>query len=181
MTTITPSTDSVAATSAPPDVLAIALDDRLRGQELLLAATRLGRHGSVQLTDAALVGFNKKGKPHLTQTREVSPPQGAMMGAWWGSLVGLFVFGILGWLIGAILGAGIGWLWARRRDVGVPDDWMKGLASRLSPGEVAAVFEMHNIYPTHLMRELRRFDGRLLTTTIDADRAEIEEALAYSI
>lgn len=181
MTTITPSTETAAATTAPPDVLAIAVDDRLRGQELLLAATRLGRHGSVELTDAALVGFNKKGKPQLTQTREISPPQGAMIGAWWGSLVGLFIFGILGWLVGAAAGGGIGWWRAKRKDIGVPDDWMRSLATRLHPGEVAAVFEMHNVYPTHLTRELRRFEGRLLATTIDADRTEIEDALAFLI
>jgi hypothetical protein len=51
-----------------------------------------------------------------------------------------------------------------------------------STGEIAAVFEMRNVYPTHLIRELRRFDGRLLTDTVrDTDRIDIEDALAYTI
>ena len=181
MTTTIPITDS-ASTTAPPDVLAIAVSDRLLGQEMLLAATRLGMHGSVELSDAALVGHNRKGKPQITQTRETPPSMGAMIGAWWGSLLGLVVFGMVGWLVGAIVGAGIGWLRARRRDIGVPDDWMRSLADRLYPGEIAAVFEMRNVYPTHLIRELRRFDGRLLTDTVrDTDRIDIEDALAYTI
>jgi uncharacterized membrane protein len=163
-------------------VLAIAIDDRLLGQELLLAATRLGRRGSVELTDAALVGRNRVGKPRITQTREMNPSQGAMMGAWWGSLIGLIAFGMVGWLGGAALGAGLGWWRARSKDIGVPNDWMLGLAERLYPGEVAAVFQMRNVYPTHLIRELRRFNGRLLADTVaDADQTEIEDALAYVV
>jgi uncharacterized membrane protein len=181
MTTMIPRNDS-ASTTAPPDVLAIAVSDRLRGQEMLLAATRLGKRGSVQLTDAAIVDHTRKGKPHITQTRETSPSMGAMIGAWWGSLIGLVVLGILGWLVGAAAGAGIGWLRAKHHDIGVPDGWMLQLADRLYPGEVATVFEMHNVYPTHLINELRRFDGRLLTDTVeDADSVDIENALAYTI
>lgn len=181
MTTKIPITDS-ASTTTPSDVLAIAVTDPLLGRELLLAATRLGKRGSVELTDAALVGLNRKGNPHITQTRELNPSQGAMLGAWWGSLIGLLVFGMAGWLVGAAAGAGLGWWRAVRRDVGVPDDWMRSLAERLYPGEVAAVFEMRNVYPTHLIRELRRFEGRLLSTTIaDTDRIDIEDALNYSI
>lgn len=181
MTTDTQTTISLPNV-APADVLAIAVDDRLLGQEMLLAATRLGRHGSIQLTDAALVRMNARGKPKIDQTREMNPSQAAMVGAWWGSLIGLIVFGLFGWLGGAVLGAGFGWWRARSRDIGVPNDWMLGLAGRLYPGEVAAVFQMRNVYPTHLIRELRRFSGRLLTDTVaDTDRAEIEDALAYVI
>lgn len=181
MTTTTPTTVSTPSV-APPEVLAIAVDDRLLGQEMLLAATRLGRRGSVELTDAALVGMNRKGRAKIIQTRDLNPSQGAMLGAWWGGLIGLVIFGLLGWLAGGVVGAGIGWLRARSRDIGVPDNWMRGLTGRLYPGEVAAVFQMRNVYPTHLVRELRRFSGRLLTDTIDgADRTDIEDALAYVI
>lgn len=169
-------------TTAPADVLAVALNDKLLGRELLLAATRLGKRGSIQLTDAALVQSDRKGKARIIQTRDMNPTQGAMLGGWWGSLIGIFILGLIGWLVGAALGAGIGWWRARRRDIGVPDDWMRTLVDRLYPGEVAAVFEMHNVYPTHLIRELRRFDGRLLTSTVaDVDPADIEDALFYTI
>ena len=37
-----------------PDVLAIDFDDELKAREALLAATRLGRKRSVEITDAAI-------------------------------------------------------------------------------------------------------------------------------
>ncbi len=61
MTTTLPATETTTSTTTtPPNVLAMAVSDRLRGQELLLAATRLGKRGSVELTDAAIVGVNRK-------------------------------------------------------------------------------------------------------------------------
>ena len=54
---------------------------------------------------------------------------------------------------------------------------MRRLIDRLEPGEVAAVFEMKNVYPTHLLRELRRFDGRLLVSTVEGvDPVAVENA-----
>ena len=170
------------ATTTPADVLAIAVNDKMLGQELVLAANRLGKRRSIELTDAALVEPDRKGKARISQTRDMNPNQGAMLGAWWGGLLGIFAYGTIGWLVGAALGAGFGWWRARRRDIGVPDDWMKTLVERLYPGEVAAVFEMRNVYSTHLIRELRRFDGRLLTSTVaDVDDTDIGDALAYQI
>lgn len=181
MTSTLPVSESTPTTT-PRDVLAIAVPDRLRGQEMLLAMSRLGKRQSVALSDAAIVELNRKGKPHIIQTRELSPAQGAMLGAWWGSLLGIFIYGTLGWVAGALLGGAIGWWRARRRDVGVPDDWMRHLVGRIYQPEVAAVFEMRNVYAIHLLRELRRFEGRLLASTIDdVDRDEIEEALNYVI
>lgn len=182
MTSLSPSTESTTATATPPDVLAIAVDNRLLARELLLAGTRLSQRGSFELTDAALVMLNRRGKPRIVQTRELNPPQGAAAGAWWGSVFGLFVFGLAGWVAGGVLGAGLGWLRAKTHDKGVPDDWMRHLADRLAPNETAVVFEMKDVYPTHLLRELRRFNGRLLTATIaDVDVIDIEDALSYIV
>jgi uncharacterized membrane protein len=167
--------------AAPPNVLAVALDDALLSREFILAATRLGRKGSIELTDAAVVSRNRTGKARITQTRDTNPAQGAWIGSWWGGLIGIVALGLPGWIIGALAGAGLGWLRARR-DVGVPDEWMRRLIDRLEPGEVAAVFEIKNVYPTHLLRELRRFDGRLLVSTVEGvDPVAVETALDREI
>jgi uncharacterized membrane protein len=182
MTTTYPPSPSTITSDEPANVLAVALSDELVGRELLLAATRLGRRGSIELTDAAVVSRDRRGRPRLAQTRDTNPAQGAWLGAWWGGLLGIVVLGWLGWIIGGLAGAGIGWLRARQRDVGVPDDWMRGLADRLERGEVAAVFEIRNAYPTHLLRELRRFEGRLLVSTVAGiDPVAVETALDQEI
>jgi uncharacterized membrane protein len=182
MTTTFPTLPAAPAANTPENVLAIALDDSLLGRELVLAATRLGRKGSIELTDAAVVSTTSRGKPRISQTRDTNPLHGAWLGSWWGGLIGIVALGLAGWIIGAVAGAGLGWLRARQRDVGVPDEWMRGLVDRLDTGEVAAVFEIRNVYPTHLLRELRRFDGRLLVSTVaGVDSVAVETALDQEI
>jgi uncharacterized membrane protein len=162
-----------------PDVLAIDFDDELKAREALLAATRLGRRKSVEMTDAAIVTRTASGKTRIFQTRDTSPMQGAVAGSWWGGLAGLFVAGITGWVIGIVLGALAGGLWAKLRDLGINDPWMREVAANLAPGHAAAFFQLPHVYATHLIRELRRFDGRLLHNSLrDIDSNELEEALA---
>jgi uncharacterized membrane protein len=162
-----------------PDVLAIDFDDELKAREALLAATRLGRKKSVEMTDAAIVTKTPTGRTRILQTRDTSPTQGAVTGSWWGGLAGLLLGGIPGWAIGLALGALAGWIWAKTRDLGISDPWMRKTAADLAPGHAAAFFQLPHVYVTHLVRELRRFDGRLLHNSLrDVETVELEEALA---
>ena len=162
-----------------PDVLAIDFDDELKAREALLAATRLGRKRSVEMTDAAIVTKTQTGRTRILQTRDTSPVQGAVNGSWWGGLAGLLLGGITGWAIGIALGALAGGLWAKLRDIGINDPWMRRATANLAPGHAAAFFQFPHVYATHLIRELRRFDGRLIHNSLrDVDSRELEEALA---
>lgn len=161
------------------DVLAIDFDDELKAREALLAATRLGRKRSVEMTDAAIVTRTSTGRTRIIQTRDISPIQGAFNGSWWGGLAGLVVGGITGWAVGLVVGALAGGLWAKLRDTGINDPWMRQAAAQLAPGHAAAFFQFPHVYATHLIRELRRFDGELLHNSLrDVETVEIEEALA---
>jgi uncharacterized membrane protein len=162
-----------------PDVLAIDFDDELKAREALLAATRLKKRQSVEMTDAAIVTRTKTGRMRILQTRDTSPAQGAVAGSWWGGLAGLVLGGIAGWAIGIVLGALGGGLWAKLRDLGINDSWMREVSANLAPGHAAAFFQLPHVYAIHLIRELRRFDGRLLHNSLrDIDSNDLEEALA---
>jgi uncharacterized membrane protein len=162
-----------------PDVLAIDFDDELKAREALLAATRLRKRQSVEMTDAAIVTRTTRGRTRIIQTRDTSPAQGAVAGSWWGGLAGLLLGGIAGWAIGIVLGALAGGLWARFRDYGIDDPWMREVGANLAPGHAAAFFQLPHVYATHLIRELRRFDGRLLHNSLrDIDSNDLEDALA---
>ncbi|MDH3261482.1 MAG: DUF1269 domain-containing protein [Acidimicrobiia bacterium] len=170
---------SETSTAEAHDVLAIDFDDELKAREALLAATRLGRRHSVEMTDAAIVTRTPTGRTKILQTRDISTVQGAVNGSWWGGLAGLVVAGITGWAIGLALGAIAGGLWAKLRDIGINDPWMRRTAANLAPGHAAAFFQLPHVYATHLIRELRRFDGKLLHNSLrDVDTIELEEALA---
>lgn len=161
------------------DVLAIDFDDELKAREALLAATRLGRKRSVEMTDAAIVTRTRNGRVRILQTRDTSPLQGAVTGSWWGGLAGLMLGGITGWGIGLAVGGLAGGLWAKLRDVGINDVWMRQTSANLAPGHAAAFFQFPHVYVTHLLRELRRFDGKLLFNSLrEVESVELEEALA---
>jgi uncharacterized membrane protein len=176
------STDSRAGPEPAPQVLAIDFDDELKAREALLAALRLGKGRAIELDDAAIVTRARNGRTRIVQTKDKTPAQGAMLGAWWASLAGLVAAGLVGWLAGMALGALAGGLWARWRDVGIDDGWMKQLGRDLAPGHAAAFFQMGHVFPTNLLRELRRFDGRLLHSSLrDVESRDIEEALAFTV
>ncbi len=156
------------------DLVALEFDDELKAREVLLAFLRLQKHKSLLLEDAAIVTNNRKVR--ILQTRDTNPSQGALRGSWWGLLAGLwFGYAVPAALIGAALGA----LWAWRTDTGINDQQMKAVGRGLRAGNAAAFFLVKDAYPTHLIRELRRFDGRILHTTFDAEtREQFEEALS---
>ncbi len=165
-----------------PQVLAIDFDDELKAREAMLAAMRLGKGHALELADAAIVTKARNGRTRIVQTRDKTPAQGAMLGAWWASLAGLVLAGLVGWLAGMALGAIAGGAWAKWHDVGIDDGWMKQLGSDLAPGHAAAFFQMAEVFPTNLLRELRRFDGRLLHSSLrDIERSDIEDALAFTV
>jgi len=158
--------------------MAIDFDDDLLAQEALLATTRLAKRGSVTMEDAVLVRKDGSGKTRYGQTREIDPPRAAVSGAMWGGLVGLLAASLAGWFLGAAAGALAAWLWASHRDVGVPNAWLREVASRLPNGHTAAVFMLPMVFPTHLLAELARFRGRLMYADITGvSPEEIEGAL----
>jgi uncharacterized membrane protein len=166
------------ADDTPRDVLAIDFDDPLLAQEALMAATRLGRRGSVSLSDAVLISRDRNGRTRIRQTRDVSPGRGAATGFWWGGLMGLLLFGVGGWLLGALIGAAGGAAYGKFRDIGIDDSWLRRLGDELTPGHTATVLQLPQFYATHLLRELRRFNGRLMRSTLaGVDDADLEDAL----
>ena len=99
---------------------------------------------------------------------------------WLGGLAGLFVPG--GVLIGGALGAAVGGLWAKLRDIGISDKRMKELGDELPEGEVALFMLVDDAHRYHAMAELRRFPATLFYSTLgEADRASVTESLASGI
>ena len=156
-------------------LLAIEFDDSLKAQEALLASLRLHRRQAIRIEDAAIVAKDARGKIRIHQTKDVNTGQGAATGTWFGVLAGLL---FMAPLVGAVLGAAIGGIWAKLRDIGISDKQMHEMGEQLDPGNAALFLLMEPLAPTNLVRELRRFDGTILFSTVDQSlRAEIAEAL----
>lgn len=150
------------------DLWAFVFDGPLRAQEALIATSRLVAHKQLELEDAAVV-TKVGGRVRIQQTRDVSTGQGAVSGAWWGTIAGLFV-GVP--LIGAALGAAAGGLFGKLRDYGIDDDEMRRMGDDLADGEAALFLLVHDCHRVHALHEVSRFPGRLLATTAPEDLAE---------
>jgi uncharacterized membrane protein len=152
------------------DLWAFVFDSSLRAQEALLAAMRLVARKHLTLEDAAVVA-KVRGKVRITQTKDVSPSQGAVGGAWIGILAGLFL-GPGGPLVGGALGAAAGGLFAKLRDFGIDDDAMKRMGEDLAEGEAALFLLVEDCHRMRALHEVSRFPGRLLVSTADPDLTE---------
>jgi uncharacterized membrane protein len=81
-------------------------------------------------------------------------------------------------LVGAALGAAVGGIWAKLRDIGISDRELREMGESLTPGSAALFLLFEPLATTTLVRELRRFNGRVLRSTLpDELTAEIAEAL----
>jgi uncharacterized membrane protein len=152
------------------DLWAFAFDSPLRAQEALLASMRLVARGHLELEDAAIVA-RVRGRIRITQTKDVTPTQGAVGGAWLGILAGLFL-GPGGPIVGAALGAAAGGLFAKLRDIGIDDDEMRRMGDELDDGEAALFLLVADCHRTHALHEVGRFPARLLASSADPEMVE---------
>jgi uncharacterized membrane protein len=156
-------------------LLAVEFDDVLKAQEALLASLRLAKRGAIRLDDAAIVAKERTGRIRIHQTKDTSPGQGAAAGGWLGMLAGLL---FMAPLIGAVLGAAVGGIWAKLRDIGISDRQMAEMGETMERGDAALFLLFEPEAPTTLVRELRRFDGTVLFSSLDSDlTADIAAAL----
>jgi uncharacterized membrane protein len=157
------------------DLWVFSFDGLERAQEAMLVVSRLARRNHLDLEDAAIVML-RRGRVRLLQTRDMNPAQGAVGGAWLGTIAGLFA-GLP--LVGAALGAAAGGMYARLRDFGIDDSEMKTFGRTLE-GERSALFLL--VRDCHRMRalhEVSRFPARLERSSADPDLvAEVRARLA---
>lgn len=149
------------------DLWAFRFDSSLRAQEALMAAMRLVARKQLTLEDAAIV-TKVRGRVRITQTKEVTPAQGAVGGAWLGIVAGLFL-GPGGPVVGAALGAAAGGLFAKLRDIGIDDDEMKRMGDALGEGEAALFLLVEDCHRMRALYEVSRFPATILASTADAD------------
>ena len=123
----------------PPmaDALVVAVfDDEKAAWDAVVTASTIAAQGKLGLHDACLVVRDGDGNVHKRETHDISTSKGGWYGGAWGLLGGA----ILGFPIAvAAAGAGIGAFMARRRDLGVTQEFEQEVAHRLNPGTSAAV------------------------------------------
>lgn len=116
---------------------------------------------------------NRRGRVRITQTRDINPSQGAIGGAWLGTIAGLFA-GLP--LVGAAIGAAAGGLVGKLRDYGIDDDAMRALGRELGDDEGALFLLVRDCHRVRALHEVSRFPGRLVRSTAAPDVVELVQA-----
>ena len=160
------------------ELVAMVFDKPTRADEVLLNLAHLQQEGAIQLADAVVVTKDEDGRSTIRQTVDVTPGKGAMAGGWWGLLIGTVFAGPIGALIGGVAGGASGALYGKLVDVGLDDEWVRQMAEWIDPDTSALLLLVQEVRLEEVLGELRRFEGRVVTTTLpDEVRERLEEAL----
>ena len=155
-------------------LVAIGYDTVEDAQGALGTLGRLATEHSIALDDAVIAERRQDGKIKLHQARSTTGA-GAAGGALWGGLIGLiFLMPLFGMAVGAASGAAAGAL----TDVGVDDDFMKGVGARLEPGSAALFVLFTSATADKVIPEMAKHGGTILQSSLDTDA---EEALSAAL
>ncbi len=156
------------------DLVVIGFDDENKAFEMRAALAKMQKEYLIEMEDVVVVTKNEKGKMKLHQAVNLTAA-GAVGGSFWGMLIGMI---FLNPLLGAAVGAGTGALSGKLRDMGIDDNFIKELGETITPGSSALFVLVRKATPDKLLEELKGFKGKILKTSLTADKEEaLREAL----
>jgi uncharacterized membrane protein len=137
---------------------------------------QLQKEELITIHDAATVSWPEGAKKPKTRQLRNLTGAGALGGSFWGLLFGLIFFvPLLGMAIGAAMGA----LTGSMSDVGIDDDFIKGVRDRVTPG-TSALFVMSSGVVMDKVKDA--FEGQqveLIQTNLDNEQeAKLREVFA---
>ncbi|MBK5061286.1 DUF1269 domain-containing protein [Burkholderia sp. R-70199] len=107
---------------------------------------------------------------------DVGRPDGALRGAFWGSLIGWL---FLNPLLGAAVGSASGALAGKLSEYGVSDTFVKSLAQKIQPGAAAVFALLKDVTLDKVKADLAKLGGTVLYTNLSLDdELKLVEALS---
>lgn len=152
------------------DLIVVSFPEEHLAFELRAELAKMQKAYLIDMEDVVVVTKDDAGKVKLHQAVNLSAV-GAVGGGFWGMLIGL-VF--LNPLLGAAVGAGAGALSGKFSDIGIDDDFMKGLAQNFQPGCSAVFILVRKVTADKVLDGLAGFKGKgkVLQTSLEKDREE---------
>mgnify|MGYP000270070139 CR=1 FL=1 len=150
------------------DLIVIGFDNEHTAFEMRAALVKLQKEYLIEMEDVVVVTKDDKGKVKLHQAVNLTAA-GAVGGGFWGSLIGLI---FLNPLLGAAVGAAAGAVSGALTDVGVDDKFMKELAGTFQSGSSALFVLVRKATPDKVLDQLKEFKGKVLKTSLTADKEE---------
>ena len=150
------------------NLVVIGFDNEHKAFELRAELIKLQKEYLIEMEDVVVVTKNEKGKTQLHQAVNLTAA-GAVSGSFWGLLIGMI---FLNPLLGAAAGAGAGALSGKLSDIGIDDNFMKDFSKTFKPESSAIFVLVRQSTPDKLLEELKGFQGKVLKTSLSADRED---------
>lgn len=161
------------------DLIVVSFDNETTAFEMRAELVKLQKEYLLEMEDVVVVTRSTDDKVQLHQAANLTA-LGAASGGFWGLLVGML---FLNPLVGVVLGAGAGALSGKFSDIGINDDFMRGLGERLKPGTAAVFILARKFNAAKVVERLGEFRARgtILQTSLSHDdeatlRAALEKA-----
>ncbi len=139
------------------ELLVVSFPGERKADEVLTALRALESEATVDLESSAVIVRRENDNVSIRESRDYDAKQGALVGAAGGLLLGALFGG--GALKGALIGAGAGAVTGKFIDMGLDDDFLKGVGDQLSQGHSAIVALVDFTHLERAMEELDRFQG----------------------
>jgi len=129
----------------------------------------LSKNQLITLHDAAIVSWPEGKKKPKTKQLSSMTGVGAMSGAFWGFLFGLIFFvPIFGLVVGAAMGAMTGSL----ADVGISDDFIKSVRSKVTEGTSALFLMTSGAVKDKVAEAVRGMNFEIIATNLSKEEEE---------
>jgi len=150
------------------NLVVIGFDSESEAFAMRAELGKLQKEYLLEMEDVVVVTRDEKGKVALHQAMNLTAA-GAVGGGFWGMLIGTL---FLNPLLGAAVGAGAGALSGKMSDVGINDDFMKQLGETLTDGTSALFVLVRKSTPDKVLERLKAFKGRVIQTSMTAEKEE---------
>jgi uncharacterized membrane protein len=150
------------------DLVVIGFDDEYTAFEMRAELAKLQKEYLIEMEDVVVVTKNDIGKVKLHQAVNLTAA-GAAGGTFWGMLIGMI---FLNPIMGAAVGAGAGALSGKYSDIGISDEFMKGLGETFKNDTSALFVLVRKVTPDKVLEALKGFKGKVLKTSLAKDKEE---------
>jgi uncharacterized membrane protein len=145
-------------------------------QNALTLLERMQKEELLQVNDGAYVSWPEGKKKPKTQQMHSLAGAGALGGSFWGFLFGLIFFVPL---LGMAVGAAVGAMSASMADVGIDDDFIRGVREHVTPGTSALFVLTSNVVVDKVAQEFKDTGATLLQTNLSSEQeARVREAFS---
>lgn len=158
----------------PYSLVVMAFDYVTTAEEVQLTLRKLEKSYLIDINDSVVVIRDALGAIEIKQSHNLIE-DGTFAGGLCGAIVGsLCLSPIVGLVAGAAAGAAAG----KFEDIGIDDGFLQQVGQSLQPSSSALAVLVRRAEPDQVLAELRKFEGRVLHTTLShADEEELRNVL----